>query len=361
MTWHGIYGHDDVVEQFRRALKRGRLASSFLFVGPEGIGKRSFALKLAQALLCQTRPEEMMDPCGQCPACVQVAASTHPDLELVAKPEDKSFLPLELFIGDKEHRMRRGLCRNLALKPFMGGRRIAIVDDADFFNAEGANSLLKTLEEPPPRSVLILIGTSPARQLPTIRSRCQLVRFRPLSTDVVAQLLTQAGPLDDVAEARRLAGYSEGSLQRAVDLADPDLWGFRMQLYEQLAQPVLESQRLSTAVVAFVDDAGREASARRGRMRLIVQFAVDFYRHLLRGLSGATAVQDADVRRSVERAMENRPWDEPAASACLDRCLDASEQIDRNANAATLLECWLDDLARITATGPPPVRQAGRP
>ena len=132
MTWHGIYGHDDVVERFRRALGRGRLASSFLFVGPEGIGKRSFALKLAQALLCRTRPEQAMDPCGECPACVQVAARTHPDLMVVAKPKDKSFLPLELLIGDKEHRMRRGLCHGIALKPFMGGRKIAIIDDADY-------------------------------------------------------------------------------------------------------------------------------------------------------------------------------------------------------------------------------------
>ena len=130
-----------------------------------------------------------MDPCEYCPSCLQVAARTHPDLEIVSKPEDKSFLPLELFIGDKEHRMKEGLCHRIAMKPFQGGRKIAIIDDADFLNAEGANCLLKTLEEPPPQSVLILIGTSPAKQLPTIRSRCQLIRFRPLRTDQVEELL----------------------------------------------------------------------------------------------------------------------------------------------------------------------------
>jgi len=212
MAWHGIYGHDDVVERFRLALGRGRLASSFLFVGLEGIGKRSFALKLAQALLCRTRPEQAMDPCGECPACVQVAAATHPDLELVAKPKDKSFLPLELLIGDKEHRMRRGLCHGIALKPFMGGRKIAIIDDADYLNEEGANSLLKTLEEPPPRSVLILIGTSPAKQLPTIRSRCQLIRFRPLDAQIVTRLLVEHGSVETEAEARRLSSHCGGSL-----------------------------------------------------------------------------------------------------------------------------------------------------
>ena len=88
MSWQGILGHDEVAEHFRRALARGRLASSFLFVGPPGIGKRWFALKLAQALLCQRSPEEALDPCGTCPACVQVAAGTHPDLEIIAMRAD---------------------------------------------------------------------------------------------------------------------------------------------------------------------------------------------------------------------------------------------------------------------------------
>src|SRR3989339_1058291 len=232
MAWHGILGHDDVVELFRRALERGRLASSFLLAGPAGIGKRAFALKLAQVLLCQTRPEEAMDPCEQCPACLQVLAGSHPDLEAVAKPADKSFLPLELLIGDKEHRTRRGLCHSLALKPFMGGRKVAVIDDADYLNAEGANSLLKTLEEPPPRSVLMLIGTSPAKQLPTIRSRCQLVRFRPLSTDVVASLLISQQLVEGKDEARRLAEHSGGSLQNARELADQELWAFRARLHQ---------------------------------------------------------------------------------------------------------------------------------
>jgi DNA polymerase-3 subunit delta' len=349
MSWHGIHGHDEVVERFRRALGRGRLASSFLFVGPEGVGKRSFALKLAQVLLCGTRPEAAMDPCGQCPACAQVAAQTHPDLELVAKPKDRSFLPLELFIGDKGHRMRRGLCRNLSLKPFMGGRKVAVVDDADFLNAEGANSLLKTLEEPPPRSVLILIGTSPAKQLPTIRSRCQLVRFGPLSPELVSRLLVRAGLTDD--EARRLADYSEGSLQRAIDLVDPELWRFRGELYERLAAPILESVPLARILLAFVDQAGREAAARRRRMKQVIRFAVEFYRHLLHSLSGADQTVDATLQRAVDKAVLGWTDEQSAAATCLDRCLEASEQVDRNANPATLLGCWIDDLAKAAAMG----------
>ncbi len=346
MSWHGIHGHDDVVEQFRRALARGRLASSFLFAGPAGVGKRTFALKLAQAMLCQTRPEETLNPCGACPSCAQVAANTHPDLDVVGKPDDKSFIPLELLIGEREHRRREGLCHNIALKPCPGGRKIAVIDDADYLNAEGANALLKTLEEPPPRSALILIGTSPAKQLPTIRSRCQLMRFRPLPVDVVAELLVSKGFVADPSEARRLARYSEGSLQRALELADPELWSFRNTLFERLAEPTLRSVELAKTVAAFVDEAGKEASARRARLRQVVAFATEFYRQLLHAQCGVSVSEDRELQSHVGRAVERGLGDSELSAARLDRCLDAAAQIDRNANQSTLIECWLDDLGR---------------
>jgi DNA polymerase-3 subunit delta' len=292
-----------------------------------------------------------MDPCGRCPPCLQVLARTHPDLDIVAKPADKSFIPLELLIGDKEHRMQRGLCHNIGMKPFRGGRKVAVIDDADYLNAEGANSLLKTLEEPPPQSVLMLVGTSAARQLPTIRSRCQLIRFRPLEPEAVAELLVGRGLIEDAAEARRLAAHSGGSLQRAVELAEGALWAFRSRLHQLLAEPVPDSLRISAAVSAFVEEGGKEAAARRLRMRQAIGFASEFYEQLLRGLAGAPLADDRELRRSVEQALKNWGGQTETAAACLDRCIDTAEHVDRNANPTTLLECWLDDLRRITVSG----------
>jgi DNA polymerase III subunit delta' len=355
MAWQGIIGHDDVVERFRARLTRNRLASTFLFVGPRGIGKRTFALKLAQSLLCQVRPADRLDPCGACPSCQQVVARTHPDLHLVAKPAEKSFIPVELFIGPTEKRMQEGLCHDMALKPFMGGRRVAVIDDADYFNEAGANCLLKTLEEPPPRSVMILVGTSAERQLPTIRSRAQIERFRPLARAIIADLLLAQGVVTDRAEAARLADYSDGSLEQAAELADPRLWAFRGQLLKRLAEPLPDTVGLAKVVGPFVDEAGKEAAARRARARLVIRFAVEFYRHVVRGLCGAPPPDDPEFRAAVATAISGGRWDEISAAASVDRCLEAITHVDRNANQAALLECWLDDLARIAISGRPTV------
>jgi DNA polymerase-3 subunit delta' len=353
MTWQEIQGHDRVVEQFRRALRDGRLASTFLFVGPAGIGKRSFAMKLAQALLCETNREDRLEPCGACPACHQVAALTHPDLEFVSKPSDKSFIPVEVFIGDREHRMREGLCHNIALKPFRGGRKVAVIDDADFLNEEGANCLLKTLEEPPPKSVVVLIGTSEQKQLPTIRSRCQIIRFGALSEETVADLLVKQGLVGDRATAASLAALSGGSLQRALEMADEPLDDFRHMLLLELSRPTWDSVRLSKAAGQFVDEAGSEAPPRRVRMNQLVGFAADFYRQLMRSLVGLSIEGDEALQQAVRTAHEGWPGNAEAAAACLERCLDAQAQIQANANQANLLDCWLDDLSAITRTGSP--------
>ena len=175
--------------------------------------------------------------------------------------------------------------------------------------------------------MLILIGTTPAKQLPTIRSRCQLVRFRPLPTDTVADLLVSKELVADPSEAQRLAQYSDGSLSRALELADAELWSFRDTLYQHLSKPALDSVRLAPQVAAFIDEAGRAAPARRARFRQVVGFAAEFYRQLLHAQCGTAADPETNARR-------------------LDRCLDALTQIDRNANQSTLIECWLDDLAR---------------
>jgi DNA polymerase-3 subunit delta' len=343
--WQGIDGHDRIVARFRRAISLGRLASTFLFVGPDGIGKRSFALAFAKSLLCERREEAQLEACGMCPSCVQVDARTHPDLHVVGLPEGKSSIPIKLLIGEDETRMREGLCFDISLKPFSGKRKIAIIEDADYLNrAEVANCLLKTLEEPPPRSVLILVGASENKQLPTIRSRSQVVRFEPLSREIVERLLIEKQLVADAAEAKRLAAQSEGSVSRAMELADPDLWQFRAELLTALAREPLESYRLAQSLVPFVDAAGKEAPPRRARARQVIRFAVEFYRRLLQRQVGAHEQAGDEDERYVTAAIKAGQSDPEATAARIERSLEALSHIDRNANQTTLLEAWLDDL-----------------
>jgi len=349
MSWLGIHGHDEIAQRFQKAIASGRLASTFLFVGPGGIGKRSFAVKLAQALLCETNAEAELTPCGSCPACQQVAADSHPDLELIAKPSNKSFLPIELFIGDREHRMRAGLCHDIALKPFCGGRKIAIIDDADFLNQEGANCLLKTLEEPPPNSVIILVGTSEQKQLPTIRSRCQIVRFHPLSSKVIAKLLcAEVDEIDESDQTRlsQIVQLARGSLQRAIQFADGELLDFRNEFVPRLAVLPDGSIGLASDVGAFVDAAGKDAASRRERLKVVMEIAAEFYGDVVRELSGADSCPRDALDEAVGAAVRNWTVDTEGALRCLERCLEAQLQVNANANQATLIECWIDDLTR---------------
>ena len=171
MSWNDVLGHADLVEKFRKSAAGGRLAHAYAFVGPAGIGKKRFAVELARCLLCERHGDQELDSCGQCPSCQQVAAGTHPDFIFVSPPEGKSILPIKLIAGDKDTRGKEGLVYDLSLKPMSARRRVAILDEADWMNDEAANALLKTLEEPPPHSVLILIASAADRLLPTIRSR----------------------------------------------------------------------------------------------------------------------------------------------------------------------------------------------
>ncbi|HZZ28101.1 MAG TPA: DNA polymerase III subunit [Pirellulales bacterium] len=354
MAWLQLEGHDDVVAHFRAALAQERLASTFLFVGPEGIGKRSFAMRLAQALLCETRDERLLDPCGHCPACVQVLAGTNPDFLFVSRPPGKSFIPLGLLKGDEpDWPVHNSLLFNLALRPFRGRRKVAVIDDADYLNQEGANCLLKTLEEPPPHSVLILISTSADRQLPTIRSRAQLIRFQPLPESLVARLLVERGVATDADQARHLAAFSGGSLSRAAELSDPQLWTFRAALLQNLAESPFPSTALGQSLLKFVDEAGKEAPLRRVRLRWAIGFAAEFFRQLVHAFAGLPPEGDAELTKNVQRAVQSATWNLESGADAAQRSLEALNHVDRNANQHTLVEAWLDDLLVLSRHGAP--------
>lgn len=338
MSWRSVRGHDRVIERLREGARAGRLAHAFLFVGPEGVGKRTFALKLAQALLCEQNPEEMLDPCGACPGCAQVDAGTHPDLIVEGRPDDKQELPIKVI---------RDLCANFGLKPVRGLRKVAIVDDLDAINEEAANAFLKTLEEPPPGAVLILLGTSPELQLETIVSRCQVVRFDPIPEEDLIAVLLEKGVAADEAEARRLASMADGGVGRAMSLADPELGSQRRALIDGLADergfdPGEQVQQFLT----FAKQAGKEAAVQRRRAALMIGEIARLFRGVLWQTAGleAPAADPADRRAIATLANRLEPED---VFILADRALEADRHLRRNLYLPVVLESLFHDLAKI--------------
>jgi DNA polymerase-3 subunit delta' len=342
LSWKHILGHDRVRTALERVWRRGRLAHAYLFAGSPGIGKRLFAMELAKALLCErASPGEKatLAACDECPDCKQIAAGAHPDLHVAGRPEESNELPIEVM---------QEFCQNFRLKSARGRGKIAILDDADDLNEESANCFLKTLEEPPPRSMLILIGTAPERQLATITSRSQIVRFAPLPEEQVVAILRQH-EMQDARHAHRLARLSGGSPGVALAHADPALWQFRRTLLNGLAASRVNSVAIAKDWIEFVDEAGKESAQKRQRaaqvLRLLIQMIQDALAIALGAEPRENDPEDLKLltslaqRVGIDRLLEVQ-----------ERCLEADMQIDRYVQLSLVLEALTDAVGKRVTT-----------
>ncbi len=334
--WEDLRGHHRTLEQFRQAFRRGRSAHAYLFIGPEGIGKRTFALNLAQCLFCERTSNEELDACGECHACVQMRAGSHPDLLSVARPDSKRELPIELIVGAADRRGREGLCHELAMRPMSAERRIAIIDDAQTMNTASANALLKTLEEPPPGSMLILLTPSADAMLPTIRSRCQPVTFAPLPDDDLSALIISLGMTSDRDEARQLTTLAGGSLVTAQQLLKPELRSLRERLFTALDQAEIDPFATTSQVLATLEELGGDSATQRRHAGWIVRFCVEFFRTQLR----ESSVTDADDPLANAAEMDR-------LIAQMERCVDAELHLQQSMPLPLCLEGMFDELSRI--------------
>lgn len=217
MPFHSIAGHRRLRSLLARAIARGTLPPALLLAGPRGVGKRRTAAATAEALNCldpRRSPELEIDACGVCAACKRIARGVHPDV-LVVEPGDTGSIKIEQV---------RDVVDRAGFRPFEGRRRAVLIDEADAMLPAAQSALLKTLEEPPPATVFMLVSAMPDALLPTVRSRCPRLRFAPLSPDEVATTLMREHGYSE-ADARAAAAEAGGSLALAlaaqsVDLAD---------------------------------------------------------------------------------------------------------------------------------------------
>jgi DNA polymerase-3 subunit delta' len=235
-----LFGHEDAERALLDAYRSGRIPHAWLIGGPAGIGKATLAYRMARFVLAHPDPASRVVQSAATlaveadnPAGRRVTAQAHPDFFVLERvPDDKGKLYTVIRVEDT-----RRLVRFLGSTAGEGGWRVVIVDSADELNASSANALLKALEEPPPRTLFLLISHSPGRLLPTIRSRCRMLTLRALPPEQVAQATATAlGRDPGDAEIRDAATASEGSVARAIALLDGDALRFRQALGRLLAR-----------------------------------------------------------------------------------------------------------------------------
>ena len=219
-----LLGHDSAVAAFRSGLDSGRLHHAWLITGPEGIGKALFADKAALRVLAEGAGPPLaasgLDVPDEHPSAKLVAAGSHPDLMRLERLTKESGTELARSITvDQVRRLQRLFSTTASMSPW----RVVIIDSVDDLERNAANALLKNLEEPPPSTVFLLVSHSPERLLPTIRSRCRVLRLAPLNSDAMASALRVAAPDADEEEIRTLVEVGEGAPGRAIAFRGLDI------------------------------------------------------------------------------------------------------------------------------------------
>jgi DNA polymerase-3 subunit delta' len=319
-----IRGQGIAIERLRSALRAGRLGHAWVFAGPSGVGKRATAFALARALLCQTLPGE---GCGRCPECHLVAAGSHPDLFVEDLERARRDRPTATQLSIEQIRRLR---TKLAGRPVRGGRKVGIIEPADRSSPDAQNALLKTLEEPPGAATLVLVASNARALVPTILSRCQTLRFAPLASGIIAEILVADGIDAELAgKAARLAG---GSLDRARILADEALCKVGEEVRARLGE--LDRMTLPQLLDAAEELAGSRGERASERQEVQRAALLERYREQLLGVATSPTPGDPEDHRVAIR----RAWRRLASAYAT--CVD----LERNANAQLAWNRLLLDL-----------------
>jgi DNA polymerase-3 subunit delta' len=340
MPFRDVIGHRRLVDLLARAVDRDSLPPSLILAGPSGIGKRLLAIAVAQALNCQSPQRKSaarspaqsgtaaldFDSCGACAACTRIARGVHPDV-LVVEPGDTGSIKIDQV---------RDIIDRAAYRPFDGRRRVVIIDDADALVPGAQNALLKTLEEPPPSSVFMLVTARPDLLLATVQSRCPRLRFRALDAADVAAVLMRKGRSEE--EARAVAVDADGSVGRALDASAGTLVDARDVARRVLAAAAAARdprERLEGSKDLLVKTGG---GGDRDQLATHLRAMASLVRDVeLLSVRATGALANEDVRADVERLTAYRGERGLRAFATIDQALAA---LDRNAGVKVVAD-WV--------------------
>ncbi len=324
LRFRDIVGHQGQIELLRRAVQRDRLHHAYLFVGPEGTGKRTVATALAAAVQC---PDGAGDACGECASCRCIDDRNHPDVHWLEQRKGKRDIAIEQV---------RGLQRDLALHRFSGKKKIAIVDPLTLMNLHAQNALLKTLEEPPGESLLILVADSTGGVLPTVLSRCLRLRFSPLTVEQAAAVVARRKEVPED-RALLLAALGYGSLGRALAGNDEGVLEERRECFRRLAGLAVDDMRGITALA-------EEMGADREKTLRFLEWVKGWLRDImvLQVTGSPSAIYNRDLLEPLGRAAaERRVSQSTEALAEID---NATRAIHRNFNRRMVLEGFIPRL-----------------
>ncbi|MGP0565090.1 MULTISPECIES: DNA polymerase III subunit delta' [unclassified Nitrospina] len=331
MHFETILGQDQAKHILDRALEQGTVAHAYLYFGPESVGKKRTALEFAKALNCaETGPQAA---CGACPSCRKIEQGQHPDvffLEPIKKPSSR-----DTSINIDEI---RELQKKLGFTPYEGRYKVAVVDGVEKMNLQACNAFLKTLEEPPAATVLVLVTANPYQMLPTIISRCQGVRFHPLPQDALNSILkahpdTQ-GMLDEEIELRVLR--SQGQVARALAEDVAEIARYREELLALLGQ--LSFRRMDL-LFAWCRETGRGQDL--SQIKKILEELLGLLRDvaLLQVGCGAEILNNRDLAGRLAPLAQAKP--RSAVLSMMESVFRTRNLLDRNANVQLTLENML--------------------
>jgi DNA polymerase-3 subunit delta' len=313
-----IIGHEKQIETLRQSLLNGRLHQAYLFIGPDGIGKRTVALALAQTIHCA---ELESDFCGACGSCRAIQTGNHADFRILEPLPNKKDISIQQV---------RELEKALSLRSFSGRQKVAIIDPATLMNWPAQNALLKTLEEPPQGCVLILIASNAGGLLPTVRSRAFALSFAPLPRELIVRfLISRKGKTREQADF--LAALAMGSLGAVSKIDNEKMIENRLEWMETLVS--LRAGDYRGALNAA------EALARNREETLsFLEWAGLWYRDLLtfRIAHAPNQVVNIDMLPQIEE--QSAVIEEDDLFSMLSKAGEASQLIQRNLNRRMVLE-----------------------
>jgi DNA polymerase-3 subunit delta' len=331
MPLRDIVGQDRVVSSLQTALKAGHLHHGYLFGGPDGVGKETCARALAQAANCERGDGE---GCGECGPCRRIAGRNHADINWVVAEADqiqRGWAGRSDFEGTPSREIKiaqiRALQERLSFKALEARRKFAIIVGAEAMNPQAQNALLKTLEEPPDATTLILVSSAPQALLPTIRSRCLKLSFAPLPVELLAARVQQLKKVDP-ATARLCAALADGSLAAALAF-DPDALARRRELLEQVE--AIGSIRGALALAA-------EFGENRASAEIHLDLLAAFYRDVAALASGLPAEGLTHQDLAPLAAQAARKLGAPEALRRIDLCGATKGSLRVNASPRLQLE-----------------------